>query len=265
MKKKLLAVCLSALCLIGFAGCGASSSGTITMAGSTSMESVAKAWAEAYQLNNDVTIDVQGGGSSAGVTSVKDGSAQVGMLSRELKDEEKEQGLTEYQVAIDGIAIVVNKDNKVKNLTSGQIADIYTGKITNWKDVGGDDSEIVVVGREAGSGTRDGFESILDVEEKCKYKAELNETGQVKSTVATTKGAIGYMSLGYVDDELKAVKVDGVAPSESTVSDGSYKVQRPFIVVTSGDASSEVKAFVEYMLSADGQGIVESSHFVKVK
>ena len=265
MKKKLLAVCLSALCLIGFAGCGASGSGTITMAGSTSMESVAKAWGEAYQLNNDVTIDIQGGGSSAGVTSVKDGSAQVGMLSRELKDEEKQEGLTEYQVAIDGIAIVVNKDNKVEELTSKQIADIYTGKITNWKDVGGADEEIVVVGREAGSGTRDGFESILDVEEKCKYKAELNETGQVKSTVASTKGAIGYMSLGYVDDELKAVKVDGVAPSESKVSDGSYKVQRPFIVVTSGDASSEVKAFVEYMLSADGQGIVESSHFVKVK
>lgn len=267
MKKKLLAVGLAALCLMGFAGCGSSSEGTgsITMAGSTSMESVAKAWGEDYLAKNGVTISVQGGGSSAGVTSVVDGSAQVGMLSRDVKDEEKSDDLQVTQVAIDGIAIVVNPENGVEELSSEQIADIYTGKITNWKEVGGADEEIVVVGREAGSGTRDGFESILGVEEKCKYKAELNETGQVKSTVASTKGAIGYMSLGYVDKEVKAVKVDGVAPTEATVSDGSYKVQRPFIVVTKTDASDEVKAFVEYMLSDEGQAIVESSHFVKVK
>jgi len=265
MKKKLLAVGLAALCLFGFAGCGGSS-GSITLAGSTSMEGLAKAWGEAYQINNsDVTVEVQGGGSSAGITSITEGSAQIGMLSRELKNEEKSDDIVEYQVAIDGIAIVVNKDNKVKALTSKQIADIYTGKIKNWKEVGGADADIVVVGREAGSGTRDGFESILEVEEKCKYDAELNETGQVKSTVSSTKGAIGYMSLGYVDDELKAVKVDGVEANENTVSNGSYKVQRPFIVVTKKDADEQTKAFVDYMLSGDGQGIVQTSHFVKVK
>lgn len=266
MKKRLLAIGLAALCLMGFAGCGSNStsSGSITMAGSTSMESLAKAWGEDY-AKNGVTVSVQGGGSSAGITSLTDGSAQVGMLSRDVKDEEKSDDIEITQVAIDGIAVVVNPENGVDDLSAKQIADIYTGKITNWKDVGGNDAEIVVVGREAGSGTRDGFESIIGVEEKCKYQAELNETGQVKSTVASTQGAIGYMSLGYVDDQVKALKVDGVEATEATVSDGSYKVQRPFIVVTKTDASEEVKAYVEYMLSEEGQAIVESSHFVRVK
>lgn len=266
MKKKIFAIITACALLASFAGCGSAGSGKVTMAGSTSMEKVAKGMAEAYQAANDgLTIDVQGGGSSAGVTSVVDGSADIGMLSRALNDEEKKENLTEEQIAIDGIAIVVNDSNKVSALTSDQIAKIYTGKITNWKEVGGADSKIVVVGREAGSGTRDGFESILDIEEKCKYTSELTETGQVKSTVKSTKGAIGYMSLGYVDADVKALKVDGVKASEKTVSNGSYKIQRPFMIVTSPDCSSEVKAYTEYMLSDSGQEIVKSAGFVKVK
>ncbi|HAN44061.1 MAG TPA: phosphate ABC transporter substrate-binding protein, partial [Ruminococcaceae bacterium] len=201
--------------------------GTIKASGSTSVEKLAKAFGEAFSAKNkNVTVEVQGGGSGAAVTDVKNGVSEIGSLSRALKDTEKAEGFKEYQIAIDGIAVIVNPKNTVKDLTTEQIAKIFTGEITNWKDVGGPDAAIVPIGREAGSGTRDGFEEIVKVKDKCKYTSELNETGQVKAQVAATEGAVGYISLGYVDNSIKAVSVGGVAPTTATVKDGTYKIQR---------------------------------------
>lgn len=267
--KKILTVGLSLLLVVGLvAGCsGSKVSGTVKMAGSTSMEELAKAFGEAFtEENPDTTVDVQAGGSGAGYTQVTRGSVDLGNMSRDLKDSEKSDTLTATVVAIDGIAIVVNPSNTVKSLTSAQIVSIYTGAITNWNQVGGADAEIVVVGREAGSGTRDGFESILKLADKCKYDAEMTETGSVKSTVASTTGAIGYISLGYVDSTVTALTVDGVVPSTKTVQDGTYTIQRNFnMVMLNSNTNEAAKAFLEFILSDDGQKIVEQMHFVPVK
>lgn len=233
-------------------------SGVLKLSGSTSMEKVAKAWGEAFTAKNpDVTVDVQLGGSGAAVTNVGDGVSDIGNLSRALKEEEK-SGLNENTVALDGIAVAVHPNNGVEDITIEQLKDIFLGNIKNWSELGGKDAEIVVVGREAGSGTRDGFEEIVGVKDEAKYASELNETGQVKNLVATNENAIGYVSLDYVDETIKALKVGGVSPSESTVKDGSYTLQRPFLMVTKGEGSDLAKAFLEYVMSDEGQQVAKS-------
>ena len=209
----------------------------------------------------NLTIEPQFTGSGTGIQSAIAGTADIGNSSRALKDEEKAEGLVENIVAIDGIAVVVDKANTVTNLTQDQLKQIYTGAITNWKEVGGADQQIVVIGREASSGTRGAFEEILEIEEKCKYAQELNETGAVMAAVAATPGAIGYVSLDNVDDSVIAVSLDGVAPSEDTVKDGSYALQRPFVMATKGEVSEQseaVKAVFDFINSEDGQAVIEA-------
>ena len=243
-------------------------SGTVTTDGSTSMEKVIGALGESFEgENSKATFTYNPTGSSAGITAVAEGRCDIGLASRALKDEEKSQGLKETVLAYDGIAVIVNPENGVDGLTLEQIADIYTGKITNWKDVGGSDAEIVLIGREAGSGTRDGFESITKTEDACKYRQELSSTGDVITTVANNPTAIGYASLASVKDTVKALEVDGVAPSEDTVKDGTYKVQRPFMLITKTDAqlSDVAQAFFDYVTSADANAVISAAGAVPAK
>ena len=208
-------------------------SGTVSTDGSTSMEAVIGALGEAFmEANPDVNFTYNPTGSGSGIQAVQEGRCDIGLSSRALKDEEKEAGLTETVLCYDGIAVIVNPANTVEDLTVEQIAAIYTGEITNWSEVGGEDAEIVVIGREAGSGTRSGFEEITGTEDACQYRQELTSTGDVITAVSQNPGAIGYASLASVKDTVKAVKVDGVAPSEDTVKDESYKIQRPFVLAT---------------------------------
>lgn len=239
-------------------------SGKITMSGSTSMEELVNALGEGFtKLHPDVSVEVQGGGSSVGVTNAKDGVTDIGDASRALKETEKAYGLTEYVVAKDGIAVIVNSANTVKSLTLQQVASIFKGEITNWKDLGGADAEIVVVGREAGSGTRDAFEEIVGIKDKSVYTVESSETGIVKEKVKSETYGIGYISLGAMDTTVTAVSVDGVSPAETTVKDGTYPIQRPFLCLTKGNESELVKAFLDYILS-DGQSVVSDHGFVSV-
>lgn len=227
------------------------------MSGSTSMEEIAKALAEGFNAKYpDVAIDVQLGGSSTGIKNAQEGVSDIGNVSRALKD--TETGLDAETIALDGIAVIVNTANSVEDLSIEQILKIYTGEITNWKDLGGDDAEIQVVGREAGSGTRDGFESVVGIEDNAKHDQELTSTGAVQTAVASTPGAIGYVSLANVDDTVKALKVGGVSPAIETVQDGSYTLQRPFVMVTKtgADLRPEVKAFLDFALGDEGQSIV---------
>lgn len=243
-------------------------SGTVTTDGSTSMEKVIGALGESFEgENSKATFTYNPTGSSAGITAVAEGRCDIGLASRALKDEEKSQGLKETVLAYDGIAVIVNPENGVDGLTVEQIADIYTGKITNWKDVGGSDAEIVLIGREAGSGTRDGFESITGTEDACKYRQELSSTGDVITTVANNPNAIGYASLASIKDTVKALDVDGVAPSEDTVKDGTYKVQRPFMLITKTDAqlSDVAQAFFDYVTSADANAVISAAGAVPAK
>ena len=226
-------------------------SGTVSTDGSTSMEKVINSLGESFMaMNKDVKFTYNPTGSGSGIQAVSEGRCDIGLSSRALKDDEKASGLVETVVALDGIAIVVNPENPVSDLDIDTIAKIYTGEITNWKDVGGNDAEIVLIGREAGSGTRDGFESITDTKDACQYRQELTSTGDVIATVAQNPNAIGYASLSAVKDTVKALTVGGVAPSEDTVKDGSYVVQRPFVLVTKdGEALSEAaQAFYDYAL-----------------
>lgn len=232
-------------------------SGKVSMSGSTSMEEIAKALAEGFNAKYpDVAIDVQLGGSSTGIKNAQEGVSDIGNVSRALKD--TETGLDAETIALDGIAVIVNTANSVEDLSTEQILKIYTGEITNWKDLGGDDAEIQVVGREAGSGTRDGFESVVGIEDNAKHDQELTSTGAVQTAVASTPGAIGYVSLANVDDTVKALKVGGVSPAIETVQDGSYTLQRPFVMVTKTgtDLRPEVKAFLDFALGDEGQSIV---------
>ena len=234
-------------------------SGTVSTDGSTSMEKVIGALSEAFmEANSKVTVTYNPTGSGTGIQAVQEGRCDIGLSSRALKDEEKASGLQETVLAYDGIAIIVNPANTVEDLTLEQIADIYTGKITNWSELGGSDSEIVLIGREAGSGTRSGFEEIVEVKDLCQYRQELSSTGDVIATVAQNPGAIGYASLASVKDTVKAVKVGGVAPSEETVKDESYAIQRPFVLVTKeGVALSETaQAFFDYAVSKDANAVV---------
>ena len=237
-------------------------SGTVSTDGSTSMEKVIGALGEAFMEANDgVTFTYNPTGSGSGIQAVQEGRCDIGLSSRALKDAEKEAGLTETVLAYDGIAVIVNPANPVEDLTLEQIADIYTGKITNWSEVGGNDSQIVLIGREAGSGTRSGFEEIVGVVDTCQYRQELSSTGDVITTVAQNPDAIGYASLASVKDTVKALKVAGVTPTEDTVKDGTYTIQRPFVLATkTGEKLSDAaQAFFDYVTSADAGEIITAA------
>ena len=236
-------------------------SGTVSTDGSTSMEKVINSLGESFMaMNKDVKFTYNPTGSGSGIQAVSEGRCDIGLSSRALKDDEKASGLVETVVALDGIAIVVNPENPVSDLDIDTIAKIYTGEITNWKDVGGNDAEIVLIGREAGSGTRDGFESITDTKDACQYRQELTSTGDVINTVSQNPDAIGYASLSAVGDSVKALTVGGVEATEATVKDGSYVVQRPFVLVTKEDTklSPAAQAFF-YALSADAASIIAAA------
>ena len=241
-------------------------SGNVATGGSTSMKNVIAALTEGFaEVEPGVTVSYDPTGSGAGITGATDKTLDIGLSSRALKDDEKNDvdGTT---VALDGIAIVVNKASKVADLTVDQLKQMFTGEITNWKDVGGDDGEIVLVGREAGSGTRDGFESIVDVKDSCKYAQELTATGAVISAVEANPLAIGYASLSAVGDTVKAVTVEGVECSEDTVKDGTYKIQRPFVFVTNDSAplSEQAQAFFDFATSTDAADLIRTAGAVPV-
>lgn len=242
-------------------------SGSISLSGSTSMEEVVKALAEDFMNKNSaVTIDAQFNGSGQGIKDAMEGKADIGNSSRELKAEET--GLTANVIAIDGIAVVVNPGNPVSDLTFDQLADIYTGTIKNWSEVGGEDKPIVVVGRDAASGTRSAFEELLDVKDQCAYAQEKDSTGAVKTAVETTPEAIGYVSLeaADADENTKKLALDGVAATEENIVAGSYKLSRPFIMATrEGELRPEVQAFLDYVLSDEGQAVVKSQKLITVK
>ena len=297
MKKKIIAA-FTALCLGAtmFAGCGASEegtsknetvqseenadgaaqdestgdasqegsadlSGTLTLAGSTSMEKLCEAMSESFmQANPGVTVTVEYTGSGAGLESLAAGSVDIGNASRGLKDEEVAGGSVENVVAIDGIAVITDKENTVTDITSEDLAKVYTGEVTNWSELGGSDQPIVAIGREAGSGTRDAFEELLEVKDACKYAQELDSTGAVLAKVAATPGAIGYVSLDVVNDTVIGVKIDGVDPTEQEILAGNYLLQRPFVMATKGeikDQSEVVKAWFDYIESEEGKAVIQ--------
>ena len=259
--KKIMTMVLALVLALGvMSACSADKlSGSVATDGSTSMEKVIGVLGESFmETNPDVSFTYNPTGSGSGITAVSEKRCDIGLSSRALKDEEKNSGLTETVLAYDGIAIIVNPENAISDLSVEDIAKIYTGEITNWKDLGGADAEIVVIGREAGSGTRDGFESITGTSEKCVYRQELTSTGDVITTVSQNPDAIGYASLSAVKDTVKALTVGGVAPTEDTVKDGSYVVQRPFVLVTRTDEklSEAAQAFFDYATSADAVELI---------
>ena len=274
MKKIITVLCAVVMALSLFAGCGqkandngTTTGGTVSTDGSTSMEKVIGALGESFmEANSGTTFTYNPTGSGSGIQAVSEGRWDIGLSSRALKDDEKASGLKETTLALDGIAIIVNPQNPVKDLSLEQIAKIYTGEITNWKDVGGEDAEIVRIGREAGSGTRDGFESITDTKDACQYRQELTSTGDVITTVSQNPNAIGYASLAAIKDSVKALTVNGVAPTEATVKDGTYLVQRPFVLVTKeGVALSETaQKFFNFATSADAASIISAAGAVPV-
>ena len=252
-------VCASSALLTS---CSSGEAKTVSTDGSTSMEKVIGALGEAFEADNSgTTFTYNPTGSGSGITAVLEGRCDIGLSSRALKDDEKAQGLTETVLAYDGIAIIVNPSNTVEDLTVDQIASIYTGEITNWSEVGGADGEIVLIGREAGSGTRDGFESITGTKDACKYRQELTSTGDVITTVANNPNAIGYASLASVKDTVKALKVGGVTPTEDTVKDGTYLIQRPFVFVTKADTklSDTAQKFFDYAMSSAAASIISKA------
>lgn len=258
--KKVIAMCLSLVLCIGLlAGCGTSGdtqeselSGVVNTDGSTSMEKVVKGLAEAFmEENGGVTVNYSGTGSGAGVEAAVSGTADIGLASRGLKDSEVENGAVAHIVALDGVAIVVNPQNPVADLTVEQIAQIFTGEITNWSQLGGADAPIAVYGREAGSGTRGAFEEIVGVEDACVYINEYSSTGDMVGSVAGNPNAVGYVSLSAVNDTVKAISVNGVVCSEETIRNGSYEIQRPFVMITKEGAelSEAAQAFLDYAKS----------------
>ena len=265
--KKFLAFLLAAVMATALlAGCGAQKGGTVATDGSTSMEKVINALGESFMQNySGTTFTYNPTGSGSGIQAVSEGRCDFGLASRSLKDDEKAdvEGTT---IALDGIAIIVNNASKVEDLTVDQLKQMFTGEITNWSEVGGDDGEIVLIGREAGSGTRDGFESIVDVKDSCKYAQELTATGAVISAVEANPLAIGYASLSAVGDTVKMVTVGGVECSEDTVKDGSYEVQRPFVFVTNKSVtlSEQAQAFFDFATSADAADLIRTAGAVPV-
>ena len=262
--KKLICMILAMVMALSLVACGDKEEKVVSTDGSTSMQKVINALGEAFMEETGATFTYNATGSGTGIKAVKDGTCDIGLSSRYLKDEEKAEGLQETILAIDGIAIIVNPENPVSDLSLETIAKIYTGEITNWSEVGGNDAEIVLIGREAGSGTRDGFESITDTEDACQYRQELTSTGDVITTVSQNPGAIGYASVASVKDTVKAVTVDGVAPTEETIKDGSYVVQRPFVLVTKTgeELSNSAFKFFNYITSADANEIISAAGVV---
>ena len=295
MKKLISVLMASVLCVGILAGCGANKTAetvgttetaetaetaetvgaaeteakdlSVSTDGSTSMEKVIGSLGEVFQEETGITFTYNPTGSGSGIKAVSEGRCDIGLSSRALKEEEEASGLVATVLAYDGIAVIVNPENPVADLTSETIAKIYTGEIVNWSEVGGNDAEIVLIGREAGSGTRDGFESITGTEDACKYRQELTSTGDVITTVSQNPGAIGYASLASVKDSVKAVSVDGVAPSEETIKDGSYVVQRPFVLVTKADVelSEGAKQFFDYITSDAAVEIISGAGVVAAK
>lgn len=281
MKKKILAMVLTGtLMAVGVTGCGSDKSsdkssesstgesttnkeleGSISLAGSTSMEKLCEAMSESFMEENPgVTVTVEYTGSSAGLESLSSGSVDIGNASRGLKDEEKENDAVENIVAIDGIAVITEKDNTVDDISSEDLAKVYSGEITNWSELGGKDEAIVVIGREAGSGTRDAFEELLEVKDNCDYAQELDSTGGVLAKVSSTPGAIGYVSLDVVDDSVIGMKIDGVEPTEEEILAGNYVLQRPFVMATKGDISQQnelVQAWFDYINSDAGKEVIK--------
>ena len=239
-------------------------SGSVATDGSTSMEKVIGALGEAYEAKTGITVTYNPTGSGSGIKAVGEGRCDIGLSSRALKDEEKATGLTQTILAYDGISIIVNPANPINDLSLEQIAKVYTGEITNWSELGGEDAEIVLIGREAGSGTRDGFESITGTTDACQYRQELTSTGDVITTVAQNPDAIGYASLASVKDTVKALSVEGVTPSEETVKDGSYLVQRPFVLVTKEGValSAAAQDFFNYITSTEANDIIAGAGVV---
>ena len=283
--KNLIAMALAGVLALSMAACGAQStettattaaattaaaetteaaklSGTVTLAGSTSMQKLCEAMIESFEeAYPDITVTAEYTGSGAGLESLVGGKTDIGNASRALKDGEKDSGAVENIVAIDGIAVITHTSNTVSDLTSQQLTDIYTGKITNWVDLGGADEAIVVLGREAGSGTRGAFEELLDVADQCAYAQELDSTGGVLAKVASTPGSIGYVSLDVVDGTVKALSLDGVEPTEENIVAGSYKLSRPFVMATLGTVDEQndlVKTWFNYVQSDEGQAVIKA-------
>lgn len=242
--------------------------GTVATDGSTSMSKVIGSLKETFEAGNKgITVTYNPTGSGTGITAVAEGRCDIGLSSRNLKAEEKAKGLSETVLAFDGIAVVVNPENTVSDLTVETIAKIYTGEIKNWKEVGGKDAQIVLIGREAGSGTRDGFESITGTTDKCLLKQELTSTGDVITAVAGNPAAVGYASIASLKDTVKALKVGGVAPSEATIKDGSYKIQRNFVLVTKNGTtlSPAAQKFFDYATSSEASSVIRQAGAVPVK
>ena len=277
--KKMICIALTAVMALSLIACGNTAketevpavteagklTGTVSTDGSTSMEKVIGGLGEMFmELNDNVTFTYNPTGSGSGIKAVQEGRCDIGLSSRALKAEEAEQGLVGTVLAYDGIAVIVNPENTVEDLTVEQIAAIYTGEITNWSEVGGMEAEIVLVGREAGSGTRSGFEEIVGVEDLCQYRQELTSTGDVITAVSQNPGAIGYASLASVKDTVKAIKVGGVAPSDETVKDETYAIQRPFVLVTKeGTALTETaQAFFDYITSEAAREVITAAGVV---
>ena len=277
MKKIISLMVVAVLLVAALTGCGTTNtdtqkdngqvSGTVSTDGSTSMEKVIGFLSEAYMNKNSaVKVTYNPTGSGSGIKAVQAGSCDIGLASRDLKPEEATD-LNGTVVAIDGIAMIVNKENLVKDLTIEQIAALYKGEITNWSEVGGADAPVVLIGREAASGTRDGFESITDTEDACKYNQELTSTGDVVQTVSSNPNAIGYASLASVKDTVKLISVEGVTPSTKTIQDGSYKIQRNFVMVTKKNAelSPAAKSFFEFATSSAADEWIIEAGAVPVK
>ena len=292
MKKKILSLLVAAsMMTFGLAGCGSTDtgntdassdanqstdtttdagtsdassdlSGAISLAGSTSMEKLCEALSESFmEKYPNISVTVEYTGSGAGLESLVAGSVDIGNASRHLKEEETSAGAVENVVAIDGIAVITDKDNEVTDVSAEDLAKIYKGEITNWSELGGQDEAIVVIGREAGSGTRDAFEELLDVADACQYAQELDSTGGVLAKVAATPGAIGYVSLDVVDDTIQTVSLDGVAPTEENILAGDYLLSRPFVMATNGEISEQnelVQTWFDYVNSEDGKNVISS-------
>lgn len=266
--KKMLACMMVATTLVMTAtGCSQKEAGTVSTDGSTSMEKVIGALGEAFEgQNSDVTFTYNPTGSGSGIQAVKEGRCDIGLSSRDLKEEEIADGLKATVLAYDGIAVIVNPENPVADLDMDTISKIYTGEITNWKDVGGQDAEIVLIGREAGSGTRDGFESITKTEDACQYRQELTSTGDVITAVSQNPAAIGYASLASVNEQVQTVRVNGVEPTEDSIKDGSYVIQRPFILVTKEDTplSDTAQKFFDFATSVEAAQFISAAGAVSV-
>ncbi len=271
MKKPLIKTFVLGLAALliagGLASCGGSDaasaeSGTISLAGSTSMEKLCEAMAESFmEKNPEITVTTEYTGSSAGIEALTAGSIDIGNSSRKLEESELSDGIVENVVAIDGIALITDKENTVTDLTTEQLTQIYKGEITNWKELGGKDESIVVLGRENGSGTRGAFEELLGIEDTCKYAQELDSTGGVLAKVSSTPGAIGYVSLDVVDDSVQPVKLDGVEATEENITAGKYTLSRPFVMATKGEIGDQnelIQKWFAYIQSEEGQEVIKA-------